>query len=99
MNRREVLQIGGRSLASAALATTAWPMLSPSPARASEWPSRTVRVIVPYAAGSATDLVPRTVFDAVSAKVGQSIVVDNRLGGGSAVATRPAAKADPAAYP
>src|SRR3984893_15378291 len=95
MNRREVLQTGGRSLASAALATTAWPMLSPSPARASEWPSRTVRVIVPYAAGSATDLVPRTVFDAVSAKVGQSIVVDNRLGGGTTVGTSAAAKAEP----
>jgi tripartite-type tricarboxylate transporter receptor subunit TctC len=98
MNRREVLQIGGRSLASAALATTAWPMLSPSPARASEWPSRTVRVIVPYAAGSATDLVPRTVFEAVSAEVGQSIVVDNRLGGGTTVGTSAAAKAEPDGY-
>ena len=37
-----------------------------------KWPQRPVKIIVPYAAGSATDLIPRTIFDAVGAKVGHT---------------------------
>ena len=64
-------------------------------ASASQWPTKPIRVIVPYAAGSATDLIPRTVFEAVSAQVGQPVVVENRLGGGTTVGTSAAAKAEP----
>ncbi|HEY2184916.1 MAG TPA: tripartite tricarboxylate transporter substrate-binding protein [Xanthobacteraceae bacterium] len=91
MNRRELLQAGARSLATLGAGASLWP----DRARAADWPTKTVRVIVPYAAGSATDLVPRTVFEAVSAAVGHSIVVDNRLGGGTTVGTSAAAKAEP----
>jgi len=67
-------------------------------AAAQAWPSKPVRVIVPYAAGSATDLVPRTVFDQVAAQTGQTIVIDNRPGGGTMVGTGAVAKAEPDGY-
>ena len=52
-------------------------------AGAQEWPSKqTVRVIVPFTAGSATDIVARTVFEQVGKQVGQTFVVENRGGGG-----------------
>jgi|SRR5262245_10713199 len=67
-------------------------------APADTWPSRSVRVIVPFAAGSATDMVPRTVFDHVANQVGQSIVIENRPGGGTTVGTAAVAKADADGY-
>jgi tripartite-type tricarboxylate transporter receptor subunit TctC len=54
MNRREVLKAGVGSLSAAAA-------LRVATARAAEWPTKQIRVIVPYAPGSATDLIPRTV--------------------------------------
>jgi tripartite-type tricarboxylate transporter receptor subunit TctC len=59
------------------------------------WPTKPVRVIVPYAPGSATDIVPRTVFEQVSAQLGQAFVIDNRPGGGTTIGTNAVAKADP----
>jgi tripartite-type tricarboxylate transporter receptor subunit TctC len=62
------------------------------------WPTKPIRVIVPFGAGSATDIVPRIVFDPLSALLGQPIVVENRVGGGSTVGTAAVAKADPDGY-
>ena len=45
------------------------------------WPSKPVRISVPVTAGSAIDLVCRTVFDQVSQQVGQPFIIDNRGGG------------------
>ncbi len=59
------------------------------------WPTKPVRVIVPFSPGSATDLVPRTVFDQVSRQVGQTIIIDNRAGGGTTIGTAAVAKAEP----
>jgi tripartite-type tricarboxylate transporter receptor subunit TctC len=59
------------------------------------WPTKPVRVIVPFSPGSATDLVPRTVFDQVAAQVGQTIIIDNRPGGGTTVGSSSVAKAEP----
>src|SRR6266849_6955588 len=85
MNRRDVPKGGGRSLASIAVGTIILLAMGTIPASAADWPTKTVRVIVPYAAGSATDLIPRTVFETVSTQVGHTIIVDNRLGGGTTV--------------
>ena len=65
------------------------------PAAAQTWPTKPVRVIVPFGAGSATDLVPRTVFEHVAAQTGQTIVIENRPGGGTTIGTITVAKADP----
>jgi tripartite-type tricarboxylate transporter receptor subunit TctC len=52
-------------------------------------------VVVPYAAGSATDLVPRTVFEQVGHQVGQSFVIENRPGGGTTVGSAQVKQSDP----
>jgi tripartite-type tricarboxylate transporter receptor subunit TctC len=54
-----------------------------------------VTVVVPFAPGSATDLLPRTVFEQVAAKVGQPIIIENRPGGGGAIGVNAVAKAEP----
>ncbi|MGZ5814086.1 MAG: tripartite tricarboxylate transporter substrate binding protein, partial [Xanthobacteraceae bacterium] len=54
--------------------------------QASSWPNKPVRISVPVTAGSAIDLVCRTVFDQVSQQVGQPFIIDNRGGGGGTLA-------------
>lgn len=65
------------------------------PAAAQEWPSKAIRVVVPFSAGSAVDLVGRTVFEQVSKQVGQNIVIENRGGGGGTIAINQVKSADP----
>ncbi len=65
-----------------------------SPSAAQDWPTKTVRVIVPFSAGSAVDLVGRAVFEQVSKQVGQTIIVENRGGGGGAPAIMSVKAAD-----
>ncbi len=67
-------------------------------ALAQDWPARPIRVIIPFGAGSATDLVPRIVFDRLSPQLGQPIVVENRGGAGGTLGTAAVAKADPDGY-
>ena len=62
---------------------------------AQSWPSKRVSVVVPFAPGSATDLLPRTIFEHVAAKVGQPIIIENRPGGGGAIGVGAVAKAEP----
>ncbi len=69
-----------------------------APAAAQSWPAKPIRVIVPFGAGSATDIVPRIVMEQVSAQIGQPIVFENRAGAGSTTGTATVAKADPDGY-
>ena len=62
------------------------------------WPNKPVRISVPVTAGSAIDLVCRTVFSQVSQQVGQPFVIDNRGGGGGTLAPAAVASADPDGY-
>jgi tripartite-type tricarboxylate transporter receptor subunit TctC len=62
---------------------------------AQDWPSRPIHVVIPFGAGSATDLVPRIVFDRLSPQLGQPIVVENRGGAGGTIGTAAVAKAAP----
>ena len=62
---------------------------------AQAWPTKTVRIIVPFSPGSATDLLPRALFEHVSTNVGQTIIVENRPGGGGAIGVSAVTKADP----
>ena len=93
MNRREVLKAGASSIAAAAVALPAM-----EPARAADWPTKQIRVVVPYAPGSATDLVPRTVLEQVGHNVGQSFVVENRPGGGTTVGSAQVKQAEADGY-
>ena len=64
-----------------------------SGAAAQGWPAKPIRVIVPFGAGSGTDIVPRIVLESVGAKLGQSMVIENRPGAGSTTGTAIVAKA------
>jgi tripartite-type tricarboxylate transporter receptor subunit TctC len=59
------------------------------------WPTKRVQVVVPFSPGSATDLLPRTLFEHVWAKVGQPFIIENRPGGGGAMGVNVVAKAEP----
>jgi tripartite-type tricarboxylate transporter receptor subunit TctC len=69
-----------------------------SSSQTSFWPSRLIRATIPFGAGSATDVVPRLVFDRLAVELGQPIVVENRVGGGGTLGTAVVAKADPDGY-
>ena len=73
-------------------------LLIAAPVFAQNWPARTVRIIVPYAAGGNTDYTARTVAAKVSEMWGQQIVVDNRPGGGTNIGSELAATAPPDGY-
>ncbi|MGV3626719.1 MAG: tripartite tricarboxylate transporter substrate binding protein [Betaproteobacteria bacterium] len=73
-------------------------LLIAAPVFAQNWPARTVRIIVPYAAGGNTDYTARTVAAKVSEMWGQQIVVDNRPGGGTNIGSELAATAAPDGY-
>jgi tripartite-type tricarboxylate transporter receptor subunit TctC len=73
-------------------------LLGGSQAEAQAWPTKPLRVIVPFAAGTITDLVPRLVFEQVSTQLGQSIIIENRPGAGATTGAGFVAKADPDGY-
>ena len=72
--------------------------LSTTEAGAEIWPTKPVRAIVPFGAGSTTDIIPRVVFEQLSSQLGQSIVVENRAGAGGTIGSAFVAKADPDGY-
>lgn len=67
-------------------------------ASAQNWPARTVRIIVPYAAGGNTDFTARTIGARLADLWGQQVVVDNRPGGGTNIGSELAARAVPDGY-
>lgn len=69
-----------------------------SVAQAQSYPSRPVRVVVPYPAGGGTDLVMRAIQPALMEKLGQSVVIDNRPGATGSIGTEIVARAVPDGY-
>jgi tripartite-type tricarboxylate transporter receptor subunit TctC len=67
-------------------------------ALAQTWPAEAVRVIVPYGAGSTTDIVPRAVFEQLAPQLGQPIIVENRPGAGGTIGSGLVAAAKPNGY-
>ena len=67
-------------------------------ALAQDWPTRPIRVISPFAAGSASDTTGRVVLDQVSQNLGQPFVVEVRPGAGGTLGFAQVAKADPDGY-
>jgi tripartite-type tricarboxylate transporter receptor subunit TctC len=70
----------------------------PRMARAETYPTRTVRMIVPYPAGIAPDIVTRMVAQSLSPRLGQQFIVDDRPGGASNVGTELVVRAAPDGY-
>ena len=80
-------------LAIAALAT----VLAGS-AQAQDYPARPIQVIVPFAGGSASDVVTRIMLDRMAKSLGQPFIVDNRPGAGGNTGTQAAARTAPDGY-
>jgi tripartite-type tricarboxylate transporter receptor subunit TctC len=72
--------------------------LASSAFAATEYPTRTVRIIVPYGAGGIADVTMRITAQKLSEKLGQQFIVDNRPGAGGVVGARAAAAAAPDGY-
>jgi tripartite-type tricarboxylate transporter receptor subunit TctC len=75
-----------------ALALMAWS------ARADDYPTRVVRIVVPYPAGGTADVMPRIIADWLSRKWGQSVIIENRTGAGGNIGAEAVAKSDPDGY-
>lgn len=86
--RRFIQRASAALLGSTALGQSAW-------AQSSGFPSKPIRIVVPFGAGGVADLTARTVGQTLSEMLGQSVVVDNRPSAGGVVAGETVAKADP----
>jgi tripartite-type tricarboxylate transporter receptor subunit TctC len=69
--------------------------LSAAPASAETYPTRTITVITPFAAGSATDAAARMIGQCLQDALGQSVVIENRAGAGGVPAANAVARAKP----
>ncbi len=85
-----------RFIAFAALISSA--LVGSMQAIAQEYPSKPVRIIVPYATGGVTDNSVRAIAEKLSVRLGQQVIVDNRPGAGGNLGTQLAAQAAPDGY-
>ena len=67
-------------------------------AQSGPYPNRAIRIIVPYSAGTGSDVLARTIGQNMTEKTGQPVVVENRDGGGSLIGTMAVAKSPPDGY-
>jgi tripartite-type tricarboxylate transporter receptor subunit TctC len=95
MELREVHVLSRRAFASAVLGTA---FITTRSAFADTYPSRAIRVVSPFPAGSASDTTARVVLDQLSQFLGQAMVVENKAGAGGVVGFADVAKADPDGY-
>ena len=74
------------------------PLLTSTAGSAADWPERTIRMIVPFAAGSGADTVGRTYAEELAKALGQSVIVDNKGGAGGLLGTAEGARAPADGY-
>jgi tripartite-type tricarboxylate transporter receptor subunit TctC len=86
------------SLALRLLQAIAALLLTAHAARAQDYPTRAITLVVPYAAGGGNDAMARIVAEKMSKTLGQQIVIENRGGAGGTIATRAVAKSAPDGY-
>ena len=88
------------------LVNRVWPLallaamasLPPPPARADDYPTRTIRMIVPFGASGPTDVFTRVIGEELRKALGQPIVLENRPGAGTIIGTMEAAKSPADGY-
>jgi tripartite-type tricarboxylate transporter receptor subunit TctC len=92
MTRRLTGKVCGTALA--LIAMLQWP----SGGNAQDYPNRTVKIIVPFAAGGTADAMPRIVADWLSRKWGQPVLIENRTGAAGNIGAEAFSKSDPDGY-
>jgi tripartite-type tricarboxylate transporter receptor subunit TctC len=75
-----------------------WAICGSQVAAAQTYPDRPIQVIVPFAGGSASDVVTRIILDRMGKSIGQPFIIDNRPGAGGNTGTAAAARAAPDGY-
>jgi tripartite-type tricarboxylate transporter receptor subunit TctC len=85
-------------LAASALLAVGVLLAAPTARAADAYPSRPIKIIVPYAVGGATDLITRVVAQSLAQSLGVGVVVENRAGGGGTVASKAVSLAEPDGY-
>jgi tripartite-type tricarboxylate transporter receptor subunit TctC len=80
------------------VAVAIFAMAATNAAHAQTWPTKPLRAFIPFGAGSATDIIPRTVFEALASELGQPIVIENRGGAGGTIAGNAVVRAEPDGY-
>jgi tripartite-type tricarboxylate transporter receptor subunit TctC len=81
-----------------ALLTCSLTLVSRGPAHAQTWPSKTIKLVLPFGAGGPTDVVARLATQILQDGLGQPAIVENRPGAGGATGTRLVAQAEPDGY-
>jgi tripartite-type tricarboxylate transporter receptor subunit TctC len=88
MQRRDFLVAGASSA-----------MLAAAGARAQQaYPAKPIKFVIPFTAGSSTDIMGRTIAERVAVSMGQPVIVENRPGAGGTIAAAAVAKSDPDGY-
>ena len=81
-----------------ALATVIGIIAAGAPCLAQDWPAKPIRVLIPFTAGSQTDIVARAVFQQLAVNLGQSIIAENRPGAGGTIAASAVVNSEPDGY-
>ncbi|MBX3715566.1 MAG: tripartite tricarboxylate transporter substrate binding protein [Burkholderiales bacterium] len=92
------MPIPSRSRITRALAALAAGLCLSTGAAADAWPSKTIKIIIPFAAGGVTDVVIRTISPKLSEALGQPVVIENKGGAGGTLGTAMGAAAAPDGY-
>jgi tripartite-type tricarboxylate transporter receptor subunit TctC len=90
--------VGRRLVASLCAGLALAGLFATRPAAAQDYPTRAVKIVVPFPAGGTADAMPRLVGEFLSRKWGQPVVIENRAGAGGNIGAEAAFKAEPDGY-